>query len=138
VRLTSPQLDKLEGLSSLPVALALGDPALLEPVRHVVEDGHVREQRVRLEHCVDVAPVGRGTDGVDATDQDLALVRLFEAGDQPEGGGLAAPRGTEQREELTPPDFEVDGVHGRQRAEPFGHGVINLGFVTVIAASLLS
>jgi hypothetical protein len=47
---------------------------------------------VVLEDGVDVAPVRRRADRVLAADQDLALVRLLEAGDQPQRRGLAAAR----------------------------------------------
>jgi len=44
----------------------------------------VREQRVVLEDGVDIALVGRDADCVRAADQDLALIRLLEARDQPQ------------------------------------------------------
>ena len=87
---------EFECLTGLGVPLRLADLALFEPVRHVVQHGHVREQRVVLEHGVHVARVGRGVDRVHAADQDLALVRLLEAGDQPQRGGLAAAGGPQQ------------------------------------------
>jgi hypothetical protein len=72
----------------------------------------VGEQRVLLEDHVDVAPVGRDPDHVAAVEQDLAAGRLLEAGDHPQGGGLAAARGPEQGEELALGDAQVDAVDG--------------------------
>ena len=51
---------------------------------------------------------GGDADRVDATDQDLALVGLLEAGDHAQRGGLAAAGRTEQREELALAHLQVD------------------------------
>ena len=77
----------------------------------------MREERVALEHGVDVAPVRRDADGVDAADEDLALVRLLEAGHEPKRSGLAATGRPEQGEELALADLEVDRIDRRDRTE---------------------
>ena len=101
-----------------PVASARsGDAPLLETVGDVLEHRHVREQRVVLEHGVDVPPIGRDADRVDAADQDRSLGRLLEAGEQPQRGRLAAPRRAEQRQELAPAHGEVHAIDGRDQAE---------------------
>src|SRR5262249_40813349 len=113
--------DQFERLAGLGVALGLVDLALLEPVRNVVQHGHVREQRVMLEHGVDVTLVRRVIGRVPAADQDLALVRLLEASDQPQRGGLAAAGWPQERQELALMHLEGDGVARGERAEPFGY-----------------
>ena len=86
-------------------------PAPAQPVGDVVLHGQVGEQGVRLEDRVHRAAMRRDVHEVAAVEQDVAVGRLFEAGDQPQGGGLAATRRTEQREELAGLDAQVDTVH---------------------------
>ena len=88
-----------------------------QAVRDVVADRHVREQRVVLEHRVDVALERRHVRDVAAVEQDAAGGRQLEAGDHAQGRGLAAARRPEHREELAVPDLEVDVVHGDDVAE---------------------
>ncbi len=45
---------------------------------------------------------------------------VLEAGDHPQGGRLAAPRGAEQREERALRDGQVERVHGGELAEALG------------------
>ncbi len=70
-----------------------------QPVAHVFQHGHVREQRIALEHHRHVA-VGGGHSGyVAAADEDRAVAGQFEAGDQAQRGGLAAARRSQQRDQ---------------------------------------
>jgi hypothetical protein len=55
---------------------------------------------------------GGDADHVAAVEQDLAAGRLLEAGDHPQGGGLAAAGRPQQREELALGDPEVDVLDG--------------------------
>src|SRR5215469_13779583 len=57
--------------------LGLAHPVVSQPEGHVVEDGQEREQRVALEHRVDVAPVRRHVGHVDAVEQDPPGGRLL-------------------------------------------------------------
>ena len=91
--------------------------------RHVLEHVHVGEQRVVLEHGVDVALVGRGARDVLAVQQDPPGGGLFEPGDHPQRGGLAAARRTEHREELALGDVEVGGLDRDVVPEPLAHPV---------------
>jgi hypothetical protein len=43
---------------------------------------------------------------------------LLEAGDEAQGGRLAASRGTEQRDDLAARDHQRRIIHGRMVAEP--------------------
>ena len=83
-----------------------------QPERDVVEDVEVGEERVALEDGVDLAAVRRRRRHVVAVEQDLPVVRTFEAGDQPQRRRLAAPRRAEEREELAGLDRDVDPVDG--------------------------
>ena len=82
----------------------------------------MRKQRVALEHHVDRPPVGRHAGKVRAVEQDAALVRRLEAGEQAQQRGLAAAGGTEQREELALVDVERQAVDRGEVAEALGDG----------------
>jgi hypothetical protein len=83
---------------------------VLQPERHVVEDAHVRIQRVRLEHHR--AAARRGRDVVDAlaVEDDVAGGGRLEARDQAQQRRLAATRGADEHDELAVGDREVDAV----------------------------
>ena len=129
VLVAAGELDELERLARALLALALSDLALLQAVGDVVEDRHVREERVLLEDGVHVALVGRRARDVAAADQDLALVGLLEAGDHPQRRRLAAAARPEQRQELALVDAQVDRVHRDERAEPLrDRAELDIGF----------
>ena len=102
------QPDHLQGPVHLLPPLRLGHPAHPQPVLDVLRHGHVREQRVVLEHGVDVPGVRRHPGDVAAAELDPPGVRPLEPGDQPEQGGLARPGRPEQGEELPGPHHQVD------------------------------
>jgi hypothetical protein len=87
-----------------------------QAVADVVGDGHVRKQRVVLEHGVDVPLVGRQARHLQAVQLDAARAGLLEAGDQPQAGGFARAGRAEHRK-LTVLDLEVDVVHCAHLAE---------------------
>ena len=75
--------DELERFGDPLLLLVALDALLAEPVADVLRDGHVREQRVVLEHGVDVPAIRRDArDGL-AVEEDLARGGLLEAGDHP-------------------------------------------------------
>ena len=106
-----------------PLAPLAPGPAHHEAVGDVLLHGHVREQRVVLEHGVDVPVVGARPRDVLPTQEDPARGRLLEAGDHPKARGLAGPGRPEHREELSLADVEVDPVDGDDVAEALGHAV---------------
>ena len=83
----------------------------------VVLHAQVVEQRVGLEHRVDVAAVRRDLGDVVAVEADRAVRGLLEAGDQAQRRRLPAARRAEQREELALADREVQRVDRGERAE---------------------
>jgi hypothetical protein len=101
--------------------LGLGPLADLQPEGHVPEHRQVLERRVVLEHEPDVALLGRQAGGVEALDHHGPLVRVLEAGDDPQQRRLAAAAGTEQRRELAGGDGEVDVVERDEIAEALRH-----------------
>jgi hypothetical protein len=90
--------------------VALRGAAHLEPVPEVLSDGHVRIERVGLEHHRDVA-VPRGEVGdVSAVDRDRPARDLLETGERTQQGRLSAPGGPDERNELAVFDPERDVV----------------------------
>ena len=88
---------------------------------HVVGHAHVREQRVALEDGVHGPRVRRRVAHRLPVDQERAAGGGLEAADQVEGGGLAAAARSQQREELTLADLEVDAVQRHHGAEALAH-----------------
>ena len=86
----------------------------LEAVGDVLDDRHVRPERVRLEHHRDVALLGRqsaaGRGHHAIAEEDLPAGRLDETGDQAQRGGLAAAGRPEQADQLPMLDLERDAV----------------------------
>src|SRR5438445_86507 len=95
----------------------LGD---LERVRDVLEDVHVRPDRVALEDHADPARLRRDERAVPrddpAADRDAPPLGALEAGDAAKCRRLPASRGTEQRVEAAVLDREREVLHGAQLA----------------------
>src|SRR5918994_6015711 len=83
------ELHQGQGLGDPPPGLALVDVLEAQPEGDVVGHAQEREQRVALEHGVDLALVRRGPDHVDPVEQDAPVGGLLEPGDQAQGGRLA-------------------------------------------------
>ena len=80
-------------------------------------DGHVREDRVVLEHEADVALPGRQVADRVAVEVHLAARRRLEAGDHVHGRRLAAAGGPEQRDERAVAAIEIEVLDGLHVAE---------------------
>src|SRR5690606_31114543 len=76
--------------------------------RQVLGHGHVREQRVVLEHHAYVALVRRQFVQGATIEQNLAGGRSFEPGQHHQAGGLAGPGRAEQGQELALADIQVE------------------------------
>src|SRR4030095_7495871 len=94
----------------------------------VLRHGHVRIQRVALEHHGDIARAGLLCGDILPVHQHASRAHRLEAGEDAQGRGLARARGSEQHEELAGLDGEVDAVqHGRRAVplddafEPYAH-----------------
>ena len=88
----------------------------LEAEGHVVEDAHMRVERVVLEHHRDVAIHRREVVHALRPDPDVAGRDLLEAGDHPQRRGLAAARRPDEDHELPVADVEVHVLHGMDGA----------------------
>ncbi|EJT84519.1 hypothetical protein PPS11_21719 [Pseudomonas putida S11] len=103
---------QLEHLGHAGVDLGLGHLVLLQAEGDVLRHGHVREQRVGLEHHVDRPLVGRHVGDVDAIEEDPPFGRAFEAGQHAQQGGLAGTGAPQKSEDLALADFQGHIVHG--------------------------
>ena len=81
-----------------------------------------------LEHEADIALADAAGEGVIAVEQDLPLVRPFQAGDDPQQRGLARAGRPEQRNEFAGLDLQVDVGERRERIETLGD-VLNVIFI---------
>ncbi|MNI17654.1 hypothetical protein D3C73_710330 [compost metagenome] len=97
----NPLLDL--GIRHLAHAQAEGD---------VVLDGHVREQRVTLEHHTQATAGGLGMGDVTTVQDDTPAGDFNEPGDHLQGGGFTASGRTEQGNEFAFLHREVGGDHG--------------------------
>ena len=75
---------------------------------HVVEDGHVRIERVALEHHRDVAVLGGDVVHHPVADEDPPLRDLLQARQHAKGRRLPTPRWTDQDHELLVLDLDVE------------------------------
>ena len=85
----------------------------------VAGHGAPRQQRRGLRHEADALGVARRV-GAGAVDLDEARARLVEAPDQAQQGRLAAPGGTEDGDDLTGGDVEIDEPQCFEAAEELG------------------
>jgi len=94
------------------VDLRPGRAAHLEAERHVFLHREVGVEGVVLKHHRDVAVAGSDVVDEAIADADLAAGHLLEAGHHAERGRLAAPRWTDEHEELAVGDVERDAADG--------------------------
>ncbi len=113
------QPDHVECVGGPTSAFGLGHATHLQAVLDVLRDGHVREQRIFLEHRVDVAAPGRQRRDVHAAEFDHAGGGLLESGDHAQHRGLSRPRGTEDREQLAVRHGQVGAFDGHDPAAEF-------------------
>ena len=112
VLVTTGELDQFEHFADAPGHFGLADPAAAQSERDVLPDGEVVEEGVALEDGVDVAAVRRHIGDVLAVQRHLTVGRVDEAADHPQRRGLAAAGRTQQGEELTRRDVEVQVAYG--------------------------
>src|SRR5690606_38699751 len=78
---------------------------------------HMGKERVGLEDHRDIALIGRQHGDILPPDQDLAVGRMFEAGQHAQRRGLAATGGTEKRNQRAGLDGERKVGNRREGAE---------------------
>ena len=108
--LVALQLHQLQHLLHFFPYLRLGPLADFQGIANVLLHAHVGEQGVVLKHRVHVPLVGLGVGHVLALQQHPALVGVLQPGDDAQGGGFAAARGAQQRDELPLGRLQIDAV----------------------------
>ena len=103
------------------IDLSFGGVAQLEAEGQVVVDGHVGVEGVVLEDHGDVAVFGQDVVDDGVVDVDVALLDLFQAGQQPQRGGFAAARRADEDHELLVGDVDVEVVDGQHFPEALAH-----------------
>ena len=139
--LKAPEADDVQHLLDPPVDLhgvKLGDA---QAEGNVVVDVQMGEEGVALEDGVDLPAVGRQIVDLLTVKQHLARRRRQKSADDPQGRGLAAARGPQQRQKFMVVDVEIDAVqhrlpvkfHGqiRQTNQLFSH--VNPSFLSFIS-----
>ena len=105
--LEAVEVDRVEHLHHALPDLRLRQIAAAQTERDILEDVHVREQRVALEHEAEVPLVQRHMGVVLAVEEDVALHRLGEAADQAERRGFSTAAGAEEADQLALLDVQV-------------------------------
>ena len=126
LRLALDQLRHVEDLGGLlhaPVDLGLRHLEVAQPEREVVVHGHVRVERVRLEHHRHVARGRREVVDDAVADHDRARRQVLEPGEHAQRGALAAARRADEDEELAVRDLEREVVDGDGLVEALRHVV---------------
>jgi hypothetical protein len=108
------ELQDPRGVAHLAVDLGLRHARELQAERHVLVDGHVRKQRVALEHHRDAALGGRHVVDAAAVDRQLAVAQILEARDHPQQRRLAAARRAQEHAELVRADVQIDVAYDRR------------------------
>ena len=114
------EADQGQGLFGALLDFALRPARDPEAVADILEDGHVREEGVGLEHHGDVAVGGRQVGDVALADVDAAGCRQLQSGDHPERRRLAATGGAEEGDEVALLDGEADLLDRHGLAEGLG------------------
>src|SRR5207244_5267684 len=104
----SAELHEIQRLAHALLAFLFFDISHLQTEGHVLASGHMREERVVLEHHADIPLERRQARHGLALEVDLTRRRREKTRDQAERGRLAAAGGTEQRHELAFADLEID------------------------------
>src|SRR6185295_11507840 len=117
--LLADQLYQLHRMHDLRIGIRAGDAAHAQAEADVLGHAHVRKQRVILEHHPEAALFGRQRIDASLVEPDAAARQAQQAGDAVESGRLAAPRRTQERDELAALDGQRQLV---QRIEGFAAG----------------
>ncbi len=119
------ELDQIEQLHGAAADLAGGRAggarAHLEAERDVLEDRHMAEQRIVLEHEADIALLDGLFRGIGIAKEYLAGGGHFQARNEPQQRGLARAGWPQQRDQFTRTDIERDIVECGETVEFLAH-----------------
>src|SRR5690606_5091378 len=95
----------------------VGDLAPTQTERDVLEHGHVREQRVALEHRVDGSLEGSQLRDILTADEHVTGRRVFQPRHEPQGRGFATARRPEEGEERARRNRQIEVLDRRESGE---------------------
>jgi len=107
------EVEDLRRLEDPLVRLVLGHARHLQRKAHVLCDGHVRIERVVLEHHRHVSLFRRDVRDVAIADEDHAVVDALESRDHAQARRLSTAGWTDEDEELAVLDDEVERLNRR-------------------------
>ncbi len=117
------QSEHVGDLADAPVDLGLRHAAELQTEGDVVVDGHVRIERVVLEHHRDVAILRRDVVHEPLADEDVTGRLLLEPSDHPQRRGLPAAGWSDEHEELFVLNLKRQVIDGEDVSELLRHVV---------------
>ena len=100
-------LDHVQRAGDARLAFVLAHPADLQRKGQVLSDGHVRKQRIVLEHHADPALVRRHLVDRTPAKTDLSVRRSLEARQHHQAGRLAGTGRPQHRQKFTPSDRQI-------------------------------
>ncbi|MNN37031.1 hypothetical protein D3C81_1509540 [compost metagenome] len=121
------QADNFQGRHDLVLDLGLAAPEVAQWIGDVVEHAQVRPDRVALEHQPQApllrwhVEIRRAVDPGLAIEEQSALVRTLEPGQDAQQGGLAAAAGAQQGENLTALDIQRQLLEDLYAGERLGN-----------------
>src|SRR5271170_922842 len=92
-----------------------------QAVGDIIEDGHVRKQRIALKDGVDRPTMRLQSVEALAFEKELSRGRLLKSGDDAQQGGFARAALAEQSQEFAAIDVERDGIEHALRAKALAH-----------------
>ncbi len=98
-----------------------GKPTHVQAEGYILENRHVREQGVVLEHHAEIALPRRQAVDQRRANADIARIGIFEPCDHAQGGGLPAAARPEETYHFTGFDRQRDIPHRRHLAVPLLH-----------------
>src|SRR5690606_20822872 len=114
------KLDQSQHLFDAGRYLGFRQTILFEAKGDIRLHGHMRKERIGLEHHVGEAAIGRDAGKVLTIEKDASLGRLLEASNHTHQCGLATARRSEKSEELLLVDMERQIIDGGKIAEALG------------------
>lgn len=89
--------------------------AHIQPVAHIANHVHVREQRIALKHHAHIALGRPQVRYIHTVNRNLSARGRFQPGDHAQGGGFAAARGAKNGRQAALGYDKVDALHHQRR-----------------------
>ena len=121
--IVSSQPDDVQHIGDAVLPLDLRQPGDLQSEFDITPHGHVRPERIGLENHAELAVFRRqaesGIGDGQIIEQDFAVIRTFQSGNDPEQRSFPATRRTQQRKECTIRNRERCSIDSGSSVEGF-------------------